>query len=43
MSGKIKALLKDGTNSIGKKDPAGNKEVSLLLAGAGIQFNHAII
>ena len=41
MSGKIKALLKDGRNSIGKKDP--NGEVALLLAGAGVAINHAIV
>ena len=42
MSGKIRAPLKDGRNSVGKKDPSGG-EVSLLLAGAGIQVNHALI
>ena len=42
MSGKIKCLMKNGHNSIGKKDPSG-ADVSVLLTGAGIQFNHAII
>lgn len=42
MSGKIKCLLKDGRNSMGKKDPSGG-EVTLLLAGAGIVVNHSMI
>ena len=35
MSGKIKCLMKNGHNSIGKKDPSG-ADVSVLLTGAGI-------
>lgn len=35
MSGKIKYLMKNGHNSIGKKDPSG-ADVSVLLTGAGI-------
>jgi hypothetical protein len=42
MSGKIKTLMQPGKNSIGKKDPSGG-EVALLLVGAGIQVNHAIV
>lgn len=42
MSGKIKCLLKDGRNNMGKKDPSGG-EVTLLLAGAGIVVNHSMI
>jgi hypothetical protein len=42
MSGKIKCLMKDGRNAIGKKDPTGG-EVTVLLAGAGIVVNHSYI
>ena len=42
MSGKIKCLMKDGRNNIGKKDPTGG-EVIVLLAGAGIVVNHSYI
>jgi kinesin family protein 14 len=42
MSGKIKCLMKQGRNNIGKKDPAGG-EVTVLLAGAGIVVNHSYI
>lgn len=40
MSGKIRVLLKDGRNAVGKKDPSGG-EVALLLVGAGIAVGHA--
>ena len=42
MSGKINCLMKDGRNTIGKKDPSG-APVSVLLVGAGIQVNHSHI
>lgn len=42
MSGKIKCLMKQGRNNIGKKDPTGG-EVTVLLAGAGIVVNHSYI
>jgi kinesin family protein 14 len=42
MSGKIKCLMKEGRNNIGKKDPSGG-EVTVLLAGAGIVVNHSYI
>ena len=42
MSGKIKCLMKEGRNNIGKKDPTGG-EVTVLLAGAGIVVNHSFI
>jgi hypothetical protein len=42
MSGKINCLMKDGKNTIGKKDPSG-APVSVLLVGAGIQVNHSHI
>lgn len=43
MSGKIKSLIKDGRNVIGKKDPSSAVEVTLQLTGAGIVINHAVI
>ena len=42
MSGKIKSMFKPGKNSVGKKDPSGG-EVTVLLAGAGIVVNQAIV
>ena len=42
MSGQIRYMLKDGRNSIGKKDPNG-PPVAVQIAGAGIVVNHANI
>lgn len=41
MSGKIRKIMTEGKNTIGKKDP--NNKVTLELAGVGVVQNHAIV
>jgi hypothetical protein len=38
MSGKVKCMMKEGPNYLGRKDP--NGETALQLSGAGIAVKH---
>lgn len=43
MSGKVKAIFRQGPNFLGKRDHAGGAEATLLLQGAGIATKHCRI